>query len=107
MRKENLAVSVVNAAQEPRLGTAVARALANMGVNVTSVGTAPEVQEKTQLIYARKQIAPKKASTTDLVMRTLGIPARSAVPHEQQTLEYRADIVVMIGRDAARALRGE
>ena len=97
----------MNAAQEPRLGTAVARALANMGANITSVSTAPEIQESTQLIYAQKQTAPKKSTTTDLVIRTLGIPARSAVLNEQQALEYRADVVVIIGRDAARALRGE
>ena len=107
LRKENLAVAVVNAAQEPRLGTAVARAFANMGANVTSVSTANDVQETTKLIYAQKQHAPKKSATTDLLLRTLGIPARSATLNEQQTLEYRADIVVVIGRDAARALRGE
>lgn len=102
LRKEDKTIAVVNATNEPRLGTRVARALANMGASITNVSTAPEEMAYTTLTYADASI--KNSLTGKVILRTLNLSKEALVNQPGKNTQYRADLVLFIGQDLVKFL---
>lgn len=104
VRKENLAVSIVNTTGELRLGTRIARALSNMGVNVISVVSTNDALDTTQLLA--DEGSDLDSETSSLIQRVLLLKDAQVKRSPEKALEFRSDIVVMLGKDIAQLYAG-
>lgn len=105
LRQGMQTVAIVNASQEQKVATKVGRALSTMGMDVISVTSITDSKEKTQLL-ATDQSALKSRSAQ--VMKNLfQLPGGQVAQDAQMTVQYRADLVLIIGKDWGVRLRGE
>jgi hypothetical protein len=104
LRKENAAVAIVNTTGELRLGTRVARALSNMGVNVISVTSTNDGLATTQLLTA--DVVGTQTRAAKLIQRLLLLPNANLKTDAARTLEFRSDLVLMLGKDIATMYSG-
>ncbi|HZZ98868.1 MAG TPA: LytR C-terminal domain-containing protein [Candidatus Saccharimonadia bacterium] len=105
LRKENTAVAIVNTTGELRLGTRIARALSNMGVNVISVTSTNDQLQNSQLLGAEDNSTKTRAAT--LIQHVLLLPNTQLKKDPAQTLENRSDLVLMLGKDIAQMYAGK
>lgn len=104
VRKENTAVAIVNTTGELRLGTRIARALSNMGVDVISVTSTGDSLAETQLVTASG--VDEESNTAELVQRVLLLKKEQTKKNPEKALEYRADLVLFLGKDIAELYSG-
>lgn len=100
LRKESKTVAIVNTTSEKRLASRVARAYANMGINVVNITQSTFPIETTRLEGEGKEAIQSNAA--DVIQRILLIPGNRITVSPQHALEYRADLVLFLGNDTAR-----
>ncbi|HKY74375.1 MAG TPA: LytR C-terminal domain-containing protein [Patescibacteria group bacterium] len=99
LQKEGTTVAVVNTTSESRLATRVARALGNMGVDVVNIAQQPSALDESKLYVRDKQA--RHSLVEDTVATLFQLSEKHIEISQQKTLEYRADVVVLLGKDAA------
>lgn len=87
---ENASIAVVNGSGVSGLGNRVAEYLSHIGLDVISVTSASQMQEKSSIVYAGKE-----GYTVKRLMRIFAIPV------QQSNAPMLSDITVIIGKDAA------
>ena len=98
-------VAIVNASQEQKVATKVGRALSTMGMDVISVTSISESKEKTQLLVA--DTSAFKSRSTQVMKSLFELTNGQVIQDAQTTLQYRADLVLIVGKDWGVRLRGE
>ncbi|MBI5150967.1 MAG: LytR C-terminal domain-containing protein [Candidatus Pacebacteria bacterium] len=100
LRKESKTVAIVNTTSEKRLASRVARAFANMGINVVNITQSAFPIETTNLEGEGQESVQSDAA--DVIKRILLIPGNRTTISPQHALEYRADLVLFLGNDTAQ-----
>lgn len=90
---EGATVAVVNESGIDGMGSDMAGFLTNMGLDVVVVRSGKELREHTSIVVADQKM---QARTLRLIDRAFGFETAT----EGKTDEYRADIVVWVGKDA-------
>ena len=91
--KEGVTVSIINESGESGLGSDMAQFLDNMGLDVITVRSGSQVSDVTRIIVAESKNASMTLTLMERVFRFK--------PYEiGDTAEYRAGIVMWVGRDA-------
>lgn len=91
--KENLSLAVVNVSGVSKLASTVGRIFSVLGVNVLWVGDSPNLETKTTLMVKNQEVLNSK--TVSLILRYLQVTPQ-ILP--EITKEYRADIVLFMGK---------
>ncbi len=91
--KEGVTVSIINESGESGLGSDMAQFLDNMGLDVITVRSGSQVSDTTRMIVAD----PKSATLTLTLMERV---FRFKLYEVGDTAEYRAGIVMWVGKDA-------
>lgn len=99
-QKERKVIAVVNTTTEARLATRVARALTMMGVDVVNIQQVSQTLEHTKLEYEDKKLETSRAASLIRSLFSLSPSAEAVSP--QHSIEYRADLVLFLGTDAAK-----
>lgn len=99
-QKERKVIAVVNTTTEARLATRVARALTMMGVDVVNIQQVSQTLEHTKLEYEDKKLETSRAASIIRSLFSLSPSAEAVSP--QHSIEYRADLVLFLGTDAAK-----
>ncbi len=91
--KEGVTVSIINESGESGLGSDMAQFLDNMGLDVITVRSGAQVSDTTRMIVADPKTATLTLTLMEQVFRFK--------PYEVgDTAEYRAGIVMWVGKDA-------
>jgi len=99
-RKEGRTIAVVNTTSEARLATRVARTLTLMGIDVVNIQQTSSILERTRLEYEDNMMATSRAVDTIRTLFQLAQSGEGVSP--QHSIEYRADLVLFLGKDAAQ-----
>ncbi len=91
--REGVTVSIINQSGESGLGSDMAEFLDNMGLDVITVKSGNEISDVTRTVVAKPETSPATLRFMDRVF--------NFKPYEVgDTLEYRAGIVMWVGKDA-------
>lgn len=96
LKKEALSIAVVNASTQSRLASTLGRMLTAFGLNILSVSDTPNAQDLGSIQVNSGQIM--SSETVSVLGRYITGPV---VVNPTTTSEYRADIVVFLGKKEA------
>lgn len=96
LKKEGYSIAVVNASAQTRLASTVGRLLTAFGLNVLSVSDTPNTIESGSILLREHQLLNSK--TVEVIKRYI---SGSILVNEKLSDEYRADIVLMLGKREA------
>lgn len=105
LRQEMHTVAVANASQETKIAAKIGRALVNMGMDVISVTTIPEVQNTTSVLFSDAEMS--KSYTAGAVQKLFQLKPDQLRVDGAGAMQYRADIVLIIGKEWGARLRTE
>jgi hypothetical protein len=98
-RKEGKAIAVVNTTGKAGLASRVARALGLIGMDVVNITQISPGVEKTYVDIDEKNTMSTNAVRS--ILQVLDIDKKELRISPQNTLQYRADIVIFLGEDVA------
>lgn len=99
LQQEQVTVAVVNTTAEPKIATRVGRALFDMGINVVRVTDSRDGYPETHLVYTFSD--HKRSLTSETIQHVFGMEPAQVSVDTAITADYRADIVLLLGEDAA------
>lgn len=99
-QKERKVIAVINTTTESKLATRVARALTLMGADVVNIQQVSQTLERTRLEYEDEKI--KSSRSVSLIRSLFGLASSAEAVSPQHSVEFRADIVLFLGNDAAQ-----
>ena len=96
LAKEAIAIAVLNASGEAGEANLVTRLITNLGGHVVTIGNSDQQREKSEIWVGSAGL--KNSVTLKFLKAILGpVPVKL----ESNLLQYRSDIVVVVGRDYA------
>ncbi len=96
LKKEGYSVAVVNASSQSRLASTLGRMFTAFGLNILSVSDTPNTQELGSVVVSSGDLI--SSETVNVLSRYISGPIQVNVG---ATSEYRADIVVFLGKKEA------
>jgi DNA-binding MurR/RpiR family transcriptional regulator len=101
MRKEDLSLAVLNATGYRNLGRTAARLAGNMGVEVVAIADYEKNLSDSSLVVLSSQL--KSSFTAGKLAKLYGI---AEIKVGELAKDYRADMVLIVGRDYYRRITG-